>query len=459
MKPLLAIIKLTWRAAFRYRLIWVLLVMLMAAAVVLPKVVRHDETATGFTQIVLTYTLGSIMVLLGVATLWLACGTLARDIEECQMQMVAVKPVPRWKIWLGKWLGIVTLDLALLAAAGAAVFVLLQWRARELPGDQLQRLRQEVLVARASLKEPAKDYRPQVAAAIKAWRKEHAGPLAPEDMAAVLRQIEEQVKAGDQVVLPGFARQWRLDAGGLRERLGGNPLHIRAKLYLPQYRPGDVVQGIWRFGPLAAPVLTTNFVMTPEAFQEFAVPAGVIGDDGTLMVNFVNRNDTAVVFLLDDGLEVLYRESSFAVNFARGLLILLLWLALLAAMGLAASSFLSFPVASFFSLALMIVMLFSGSMTSAVEEGTVMGRNHETGKVDMPIVDEIMLPLFKGILGVVNLAQSFSPIASLSAGRSLTWGMLGQAFVQIVLLLGGAFALLGMGTFARRELAAVPTTS
>ncbi len=36
----------------------------------------------GFTQILLTYTLGAITGLLGIATLWLACGTLARDVED-----------------------------------------------------------------------------------------------------------------------------------------------------------------------------------------------------------------------------------------------------------------------------------------------------------------------------------------------------------------------------------------
>ena len=35
--------------------------------------------------------------LLGLSTLWLGCGTLARDIEDCSMQVVAVKPVPRWQ--------------------------------------------------------------------------------------------------------------------------------------------------------------------------------------------------------------------------------------------------------------------------------------------------------------------------------------------------------------------------
>ncbi|WCJ59185.1 hypothetical protein NXS98_15925 [Fontisphaera persica] len=455
MRALLAMARLTWKAAFRYRLIWALSALLVVAAVVLPGIIKHDETATGFTQIVLTYALGSIFALLGAATLWLACGTLARDIEEGQMQMVAVKPVPRWKIWAGRWLGIVTLDAALLLAAGLLVYAQLQWRSRELPPPQRERLRQEVLVARASLKEPPKDLRPLVARAFADWRKQHPGPLSPQDAAAVLKEIEEQFKAADQIVRRDYARAWRLNARGLRERLGDGPLHIRAKLYLPEYRPGVVVEGRWRFGPLEAPLYEHVMPMTPEAFQEFVVPASrVIGEDGTLLIHFVNRNPTAVVFLLEDGLEVLYRESSFEINYARGLLILWMWLALLAALGLAASAFLSFPVAAFFALSLMVVLLFSGSMAAALEEGTVMGRDHETGQVDMPLVDRVMLPVFKGILSVVQLARSFSPIDALSTGRSITWGTLGQAFLQVMMVLGGAFALLGISTFTRRELAA-----
>src|ERR1051325_7250925 len=106
MKRILAIAKLTVKAAFRYRLVQVLAFLLIAAVVVLPLIIKHDGTAQGFTQILLTYTLSSITALLAMATLWLGCGTLARDIEESQMQMVAVKPVARWEIWIGKWLGI-----------------------------------------------------------------------------------------------------------------------------------------------------------------------------------------------------------------------------------------------------------------------------------------------------------------------------------------------------------------
>src|SRR6266481_595344 len=153
MQRVLAITWLTWKAAFRFRLFLVIAVLLLASVVGLPLLIKDDGTARGFTQILLTYTLSTISALLGLSTLWLACGTLARDIEECQMQVVAVKPIARWQIWLGKWLGLMSLNAALLALSGASVYGLLQWRATRLPPDEQKILRNEVLVARGSAKE------------------------------------------------------------------------------------------------------------------------------------------------------------------------------------------------------------------------------------------------------------------------------------------------------------------
>src|SRR5580704_8398493 len=112
MQRILAIAWLTWKAALRFKLFLVIAVLLILAVVGLPLVIRDDGTAQGFTQIIITYTLSAITALLGLSTLWLSCGTLARDIEECQIQVVVTKPIARWQIWLGKWLGIVTLKAA-----------------------------------------------------------------------------------------------------------------------------------------------------------------------------------------------------------------------------------------------------------------------------------------------------------------------------------------------------------
>src|SRR5438128_2734376 len=150
MQKILAIAWLTWKAAVRFRLFLVIAALLVLAVVGLPLVIKDDGTAQGFTQIILTYTLSVTTGLLGLSTLWLACGTLARDIEECQIQVVATKPIARWQIWIGKWLGILSLNAVLLALSGACVYGLLQWRATKLRAVEQVKLRAEGVVVRGS---------------------------------------------------------------------------------------------------------------------------------------------------------------------------------------------------------------------------------------------------------------------------------------------------------------------
>ena len=113
-------------------------------------------------------------------------------------------------------------------------------------------------------------------------------------------------------------------------------------------------------------------------------------------------------------------------------------MALLAASGLAAASFLSFPVAAFLSLGVLTLALSSGTMANAVSEGTVDGLQFgdATGWATR-LWTIVAIPVFRVVLDVINLAKDFSPIDSLSTGRSITWGELGLAFGQIVVLLGG----------------------
>ncbi len=193
--------------------------------------------------------------------------------------------------------------------------------------------------------------------------------------------------------------------------------------------------------------------LAPDTFHEFQIPPNLFDSKGVLTIIFVNPNGTSLLFPLEDGMEVLYPEGGFALNFVRGLGIIFCWMAFVAALGLAAASFLSFPVAAFFSMAVLVIGLSSGTLAEAVGAGTVVSGNGETGVMGHSIADAVLIPLFKGILVVVNLAKNFSPIDSLSGGRSISWTELGTAFGQIVLLLGGIAGVIGIGLFNRRELA------
>jgi hypothetical protein len=88
-----------------------------------------------------------------------------------------------------------------------------------------------------------------------------------------------------------------------------------------------------------------------------------------------------------------------------------------------------------------------------VSEGGILGVDSESGVAGHSVLDRVVVPFFDAALTVINLARDFSPIDSLSSGRSITWGQLGLAFGQIVLFLGGIIAVIGMFIFSRRELA------
>jgi len=452
MKKTLAISWLTWKAAFRFRLFPVIAVLLLAAVVGIPILIKSDGTARGFTEILITYTLSAITALLGLSTLWLSCGTLARDVEECQIQVVATKPVARWQIWLGKWLGIVSLNAALLVLSGASVYGLLQWRAGRLPAAEQETLRTQVLVARGGARPP--DYNAEIDAQTEQLLQERLKQtqIPNADLAEARKQIREQVKAAYQLVPPGYYKEWQINLGFTKNFLRDKPLQLRVKFNAAKLSQSGTFVGLWQVGvPGTANVWRSQpMSLSANIYHEFQIPPNLFDQQGVLTVDFVNSNDTTLLFPIEDGMEVLYPKGGFTLNFVRGLAILFCWMALLAAIGLAAASYMSFPVATFFALAMLAVVCSSGTMANAVALGTTGLGNPETKPW---LADAILLPLFKGILPVIQAVTNFSPIDSLSTGRAISWSELGKAFGQIVLLFGGSISLIGIGLFTRRELA------
>jgi hypothetical protein len=455
LQRLFAIVWLTWKAAFRFRLFLVIALLLLIAVVGLPLLIKDDGTARGFTQILLTYTLSVITGLLGLSTVWLACGTLSRDIEECQIQVLATKPLGRWQIWLGKWLGIVTLNAGLLAIAGTSVYGLLLWRATKLSDAEQMVLRSEVLVARGSARE--RDYSKEIAEETDRLLGERLRqePNLSADVEEVRRQMNEYVKAGFQLVHPAHARTWEIDLGRMKDRLKERPLQIRFKFHSSDFRMDQTFAGMWRIGvPQKTSLLQREMIsLAAETFHEFTIPENMFDENGLLTIQFINPNRVPLLFPIEDGLEVLYPEGGFALNFTRGVAVIFCWMAVLAALGLASASFLSFPVAAFSSLAILGITLSSGTIANTVSEGTLFTYHGETGEKGFAPVDRVAIPVFKAALGVINLARDFSPIESLSTGRSITWTQLGQAAAQNILFLGGILAVGGIFVLNRRELA------
>jgi hypothetical protein len=333
----------------------------------------------------------------------------------------------------------------------------MKWRAGRLPPKEQAVLRNEIFVARGSLKESRPNIEEQVEAGFQKALKEIS--IRPEEHDRLRAQLRERVLAFEQVVPPGYPRRWTIALGLRKNFLRDQPLFLRIKFYAAQTNVTGTYLGLWQVGPPGAQVPLPAMSLAPDTFHELRIPPNSFDESGNLNIEFINRNNTPLLFPLDEGLEVLYREGGFGLNFFRGLLIILFWLALLTAIGLAAASFLSFPVAAFVSVTLLVVGLSSGTLSSVVSEGTVLGVNHETGAASATWIDSAIVQFFKGMLNVVKIVEDFSPVDALSTGRSISWEQLGAAFLRIVLLFGGIFAAIGMIAFTRRELATAQSTA
>lgn len=452
MQRILAISFLTLRAAFRYRVVLILSILLLGGVVLLPMVIKDDGTARGFTQIILTYTLTLTTALLGFATLWLSCGILAREMEEAQMQMVAVKPIARWQIWLGKWIGILMLNAMLLAVAGGAIFGLMSWRAGKLPAAEQAVLHNEVLVSRKVAREPLPDYNARAWEVVRERLQQQAPPEGL-SLDALHTMIREQLKSVDQLVPPGRGRIWQLPVGN-QDAVRNKPMVIRARFDPPVPGLNERFMTYWEFGDQQTKnQFRTNFVMPAEAYVEFPIPANLTNEKGELHVRFYNYTDKALLFP-DDGVTVMWRTGGFTGNFARGIGIIFCWLALLAALGLTGATFLSFPVAAFCTIAVLFISLSTGTLKQIVDEGGIVQIDPNTGFVESPtILNQASVGMAKALLATFNLARGFSPIDDLSSGRAVTWAEFSRAFLQICVLLSGLLAVIGVAIFSRRELA------
>ena len=84
-------------------------------------------------------------------------------------------------------------------------------------------------------------------------------------------------------------------------------------------------------------------------------------------------------------------------------------------------------------------------MATVVEQGTVTGYDAAKGGYGHTTIDYLVVPFFQGALKVINMVQNFSPIDSLSSGRSIRWSQFGLAVLQIIVILGGIFCVGGIG--------------
>lgn len=336
-----AAFRLGVRAPLRSRLVLALMPLLAVSVVVLPLKLVSDGTESGALRMAVSWPLWAALSVLSAATLWAGSAAVAGEIERKRFVSDAVSPAGVFPIWCGRWLGLVALDAAMLAAALAAVFCVARAKAPE------------------ASREPVRVALPRD----RAYDAEIAALLAGGDGALAAQALSELRSGSYMPVSPGEARAWRFR---LPRRPAGS-----VRLDFSCLSAYGVAQGVDGFLAVRPPEPGSpdiaRFRLSKDGDGAFSAEIPGDGLAGLREVDVAFENDedretgAGALVSYTDSVRLTVPGGGLAGNLARAGAAMLALLSLLAALGLACGCAFSPPVAAFVATAVAAAVMASGS--------------------------------------------------------------------------------------------------
>jgi hypothetical protein len=420
-----------------------------------------DGTVKGRLQTFVSYGLSLTSLLLCLLTIVVSIYSLTSDIKQKQIYTVVTKPIRRFQLLLGKLLGVVLLDAALLALFSAMIYGVTIYIPKYLGADkaELTRLGNEFFTARAGLVPTEVDVSKEVLDTYK--KLEKSGQLDQIFRGAsrkrILAELTRQKQLEKRAAAVGQNLLWEFDNVHLvGPDLGpkDQSLFIRFKYDVSVPPPDLHVYSKWNVGDyrqirygtkIQTPIYTSDGRKDPiRTFREIEVPADAVAADGYLAVEFINLplNNTVVIFPLEGGLEVLYKADTFGANFIRAVLVIGLRLIFLACLGTLASTFLSFPVA----ILLCLAVFFTASVSGFVIDSFNYISAELSGVYSYAI---------KPLIALLPQFDKLNPAKFLVPARLLSWTLLARIAGIMICIKAVLLLLLALLIFSYREIARV----
>jgi hypothetical protein len=545
MRGIWTISRHTLAHCLRMKVAGTFILMLLAALAILPVAMKGDGTLAGRIRTLLAYGTGITGLLLSIVTLLMSAGAITSDVHTRQIFTVATKPVSRWQYVVGRWLGVVIFDIALLAVSGAAIYAFSQHLRRQeaLNPQDRRAVETEVFAARRKVgpeptdvkalarqrrnrleqegryqealqafltktrgdQEKAKVQLDEQILSDAATAAQSAGPMgvfywrfsgisvAGAEMCEIGQVIPADEETGALRIAASDGLLGRLVFGGpvrinnvdlhvtrlekdffevsptIDDRAGGrlatavpgafadivadSTIQITFKAS-PAVDPNDgLLDSHWELGNPTTGLWyverRTDPVRTPATLT---VSARLVDPNGQMEARYVNlpdsRGASTSVTILDSDISVLYRVGAFEGNFIRGMLLILLQLVFLAAVGVFAGSFLSFPVACLIGLSTLPLSMARGFLSQSLKIGSASVSSLDA----LTLVGATAFRVTRVLLP--DFAQT-SPGESLVGGLSISWEYLGH--VALLTLAARAAPVLALACliFHKRELARV----
>jgi len=454
MHQIIAIAMLSLRNAVRSKIVLSLMVMLLAVVVLMPLTIKGDGTVAGLIQILLSYTLGLAGLILSLTSLWAGCAAVASDVQDKSIQMVATKPVASWQLWLGKWLGLMVMNVALVAVSGGATYSMLRWHLHpeRLTDPARQREAAELLAARIEVRPVVPDTRDEARQRLET--RLARDPLPPGTTARdVLKALEQQVAIEQQTVRPAGQQRWTFPPVLIDRASAAVTLQYRFSSSLMGVTG---VKGRWLAGTDQQPVLLeVARESVPRALNTISLELDERWRGKPLVLTYIDMDPAGgtVLFDLHDGLRVLAPHRGFDGNFARALLVMLGQVAFFTALGVTAGCLFSLPVAAFVSLFLLLLVQMASYIEGIAGNELVLPWQTDIPGEAMPWGTVLVTLVFKGLAMLLSPLVQESVLEHLATGRFISYAWTVRGLLVQGVLYALVMCAVSAGIMNRRELA------
>ena len=423
----------------------------------------------------------SLTTTFGIAaflTVFLGCATVAFEIRDRQIWQVLTKPVSKVGYLLGKWLGILSINVVILTIAGLSVFMYMQYLrtgtvAEGLQGD-LDRLavEEEILTAR---EETFPVYQQltneQIANRVETLIEEDAELRGEEQIQVQLRQkLREEVQdqfLSQQRSIPAsrngqsYSQTYTFTNLQSAKEIG-TPLAFKYKFFNGSADEQETYEAGFVFNNDVGTRQMVTYV--PTMTHVTMIPAYLITDEGTLSITIYNLFEPppdytmkGSLFFDKEGIKLLYRVGSFESNYIRAVLVLLIKLSFLAALAIAASTFLSFPVACLITLTIFISATLAPYLSQSLEHYFPPSTaDFEFSNIGMTLqwaFEHVVHSIASVMVYCLDGFGAQRPTTQLVNGMLVSWGTVLKGFITIGVLWSGAILFAGTMILRKRQLA------
>jgi len=449
MRSIWAVAMNTVKQALRMKIAVVFMILLFVLLPVLGMTTTGDETLKGRLQTFVSYGLSLTSLLLCLLTIIISIYSVTSDIDQKQIYTVVTKPIRRFQLLLGKLLGILLLDIALLGLFSMIIFIFAIYMPTFVKPSEAELIEadNEFFTARAALNVPVVDVTEEVEARYKQLKE--LDRLPPDyTYEQTIAELTKRAQLAKRAAIVGGRLVWEFD----NVKPLSDSLFIRFKYDIYPNPPDSQVYGRWLAGDWQfikygqrpkTPIYDQLHKNAARTFHEIEFPAEVVPEDGHLAIAFMNYpyNNATVIFP-PDGLEVLYKADSFADNFLRATLLILFRLIFLACLGLFAASFLSFPVAILFCLWIFFTASVSGFINDSF---TLLSHN----------VGVFYSYTIQWIVGLLPEFDKYNPTTFIIPARLVNWLFLAKCAFYMVCIKALLALVLGLIIFRYREIARI----